>query len=188
MAKKRRRQPPKKRVGKRPSKARSDWGYYLFRDSGVSVAYIGKANEDGSVEAALFGVDTWRDGLIVCHGRRFEANAAGERDGLCAVVDHVLDLQLDTVAPRLLVLDAQLEVVQLPLAQGQDLAPLAATGGYCASHAHATLAREQEAPAIWGVGVRVATGGVLGLLHPERAVRGKARAETGGHAARRDGR
>jgi hypothetical protein len=76
MAKKRRRQPPKKRVGKRPSKARSDWGYYLFRDSGVSVAYVGKANEDGSVEAALFGVDTWRDGLIVCHGRRFETKEA----------------------------------------------------------------------------------------------------------------
>jgi hypothetical protein len=77
MAKKRR-QPPKKRVRKRPPRSRSDWGYYLFRDSGVSVAYVGKANEDGSVEAALFGVDTWRDGLTVCHGRRFETKEAFE--------------------------------------------------------------------------------------------------------------
>jgi hypothetical protein len=76
MAKKRRRQPPKKGTRKRPSKARSDWGCYLFRDSGVSAAYVGKANEDGSIEAALFGVDTWRDGLIVCHGRRFETGEA----------------------------------------------------------------------------------------------------------------
>jgi len=36
------------------------------------VAYVAKANEDGSVEAALFGMDTWRDGLIVCHGHHFE--------------------------------------------------------------------------------------------------------------------
>ena len=77
MAKKRR-QPLKKRVKKRSSKPRADPGYYLFQDFGVSVAYIGKANEDGSVEAALFGVDTWRDGLTVCYGRRFETKEAFE--------------------------------------------------------------------------------------------------------------
>lgn len=64
--------------------ARGQWGYYLFKESGVSVTYVAKANEDGSVEAALFGMDTWRDGLIVCQGHRFEdkktfENAAQER-------------------------------------------------------------------------------------------------------------
>ena len=56
--------------------ARGQWGCYLFRESGVSVAYVAKANEDGSIEAALFGMDTWRDGLIVCHGHRFEDKRA----------------------------------------------------------------------------------------------------------------
>ncbi len=72
------------RRSKMRAAARGQWGYYLFRESGVSVAYVAKANEDGSVEAALFGMDTWRDGLIVCHGHRFEdketfENAAPER-------------------------------------------------------------------------------------------------------------
>ena len=53
-----------------PSKVGNNWGYYLFRESGFSVAYAGKANEDGSVDAALFGIDTWRDGLIACYGRQ----------------------------------------------------------------------------------------------------------------------
>ncbi len=44
----------------------------------MSVAYVAKANEDGSVDAALFGVDAWRDGLTVCYGRRFETKEAFE--------------------------------------------------------------------------------------------------------------
>jgi len=44
----------------------------------VSVAYVAKANEDGSVDAALFGVDAWRDGLTVCYGHRFETKEAFE--------------------------------------------------------------------------------------------------------------
>ncbi len=77
MAKKKRR-PPKRKPRKQPAGPRSDWGYYLFQDSGVSVAYVAKANEDGSVDAALFGVDTWRDGLIGCYGCRFETKEAFE--------------------------------------------------------------------------------------------------------------
>jgi hypothetical protein len=75
---KRRRRTARRRARRPPSKSRTDWGHYLFQDSGVSVAYVGKVNEDGSVEAALFGVDTWRDGLIVCYGQRFEAKGAFE--------------------------------------------------------------------------------------------------------------
>jgi hypothetical protein len=60
------------------SKVGSNWGYYLFRESGLSVAYAGKANEDGSMDAALFGIDTWRDGLIACYGRDFETKESFE--------------------------------------------------------------------------------------------------------------
>jgi hypothetical protein len=64
---------------KRPSsKVSSNWGYYLFRESGLSVAYAGKAGEDGSVDAALFGIDSWRDGLIACYGCHFETKESFE--------------------------------------------------------------------------------------------------------------
>jgi len=61
-----------------PSKVGNNWGYYLFRESGLSVAYARKANEDGSVDAALFGIDTWRDGLIDCYGCHFETKESFE--------------------------------------------------------------------------------------------------------------
>ncbi|MFC1715288.1 hypothetical protein ACFL6S_16585 [Candidatus Poribacteria bacterium] len=76
MAKKRRQ--PKKSIRKRSSVAQGDWEHYLFQDFGLSVAYIGQASEDGKVEAALFGMDTWCSGLIVCCGRRFETKEAFE--------------------------------------------------------------------------------------------------------------
>jgi hypothetical protein len=60
------------------SKVSSNWGYYLFQESGLSVAYAGKADEDGSVDAALFGIDSWRDGLIACYGRHFETKESFE--------------------------------------------------------------------------------------------------------------
>lgn len=68
----------KSKVRQMPLSGRGDWGYYFFQDSGVSVVYVAKINEDGSVDAALFGIDTWRDGLIICHGRRFETKEAFE--------------------------------------------------------------------------------------------------------------
>ena len=79
MAEKRRRSQKKKARRRRP-KPRGDWGHYFLQDYGVSVLYAAKANEDGSVEAALFGVDTWRDGLIACCGRRFETKEAFEEE------------------------------------------------------------------------------------------------------------
>jgi hypothetical protein len=77
MAKKRR-QPHRKSIRKRSAAARGDWGHYLFHDFGLSVVYLGVLNEDGTVEAALFGMDTWCNGLIVCYGRRFETKEAFE--------------------------------------------------------------------------------------------------------------
>ena len=77
MAKKRRK-PNRKSVRKRSAAARGDWGHYLFNDFGLSVAYLGVLNEDGTVEAALFGMDTWCSGLIVCYGRRFGTKEAFE--------------------------------------------------------------------------------------------------------------
>ena len=75
---KRKRRSPKRSIRKRSSVAQGDWGHYLFQDFGLSVAYVGKANEDGTVEAALFGVNTWCSGLIACCGRRFETKEAFE--------------------------------------------------------------------------------------------------------------
>ena len=73
MAKKRR-HPARKSVRKRSSNAA--WGHYLFCDFGLSVAYVAKADADETVEAALFGVDTWCSGLIACHGRQFGSKEA----------------------------------------------------------------------------------------------------------------
>ena len=66
MAKKR------KVVPKKISKSGSNFGYYMFMDSGISVVYASNVNEDGSMDAALFGIDTWRDGIIACQCRHFE--------------------------------------------------------------------------------------------------------------------
>lgn len=77
MAKKRR-QPHRKSIRKRSAAARGDWGHYLFQDFGLSVVYLGTLNEDGTVEAALFGMDTWCSGLTVCYGRRFGTKEAFE--------------------------------------------------------------------------------------------------------------
>lgn len=77
MAKKRR-QPHRKSIRKRSAAARGDWGHYLFHDFGLSAVYLGILNEDGTVEAALFGMDTWCNGLIACYGQRFGTKEAFE--------------------------------------------------------------------------------------------------------------
>ena len=77
MAKKKR-QLRRKSIRKRSAAAHGDWGHYLFHDFGLSAVYLGVLNEDGTVEAGLFGMDTWCSGLIVCYGRRFGTKEAFE--------------------------------------------------------------------------------------------------------------
>ena len=69
----------RKKARRRQPRPRGHWGYYLFEDLGVSVALVGKLNADESVDVGLFGVDTWRDGLIQCYGRHYETKEAFEQ-------------------------------------------------------------------------------------------------------------
>lgn len=46
--------------------------FLISRQAGVTVALAAKPAEAGKVDAALFCVDEWQEGLFQCLGRRFE--------------------------------------------------------------------------------------------------------------------
>jgi len=53
---------------------RTEPGYYLFNRDGVTIAVASRTSESGEVEAAMFCLDEWRDGLFRVFGRRFETH------------------------------------------------------------------------------------------------------------------
>ena len=65
-------QAKKLKLRQKPQRLLGDWGHFLYQKDGVSVVYVAEANEDGSVDAALFGIDDWLHGLIICCGKNFE--------------------------------------------------------------------------------------------------------------------